>query len=97
MVTDAVLPAAKASATPAPTRSLVVPVYRNAENIAALLDAARRPAWAWALTGRDRAMWIGGICLGILSVVGGLLVSGIYLVRIRPAVAAAEHGDLSRL
>lgn len=63
----------------------------------ALLDAARRPAWAWALTGRDRAMWIGGICLGILSVIGGLLVSGIYLVKIRPAVAAAEHGDLSRL
>lgn len=63
----------------------------------ALLDAARRTAWAWALTGRDRAMWIGGICLGILSVIGGLLVSGVYLVRIRPAVAAAEHGDLSRL
>ena len=63
----------------------------------ALLDAARRPAWAWALTGRDRAMWIGGICLGILSVIGGLLVSGIYLVKIRPAVAAAEQGDLSRL
>lgn len=63
----------------------------------ALLDAARRPAWAWALTRRDRAMWIGGICLGILSVIGGLLVSGIYLVKIRPAVAAAEHGDLSRL
>ena len=63
----------------------------------ALLDAARRPAWAWALTGRDRAMWIGGICLGILSVIGGLLVSGIYLVKIRRAVAAAEQGDLSRL
>ena len=42
-------------------------------------------------------MWIGGICLGILSVIGGLLVSGIYLVKIRPAVAAAEQGDLSRL
>ena len=62
----------------------------------ALLDAARRPGWAWGLTGRDRALWIAGICLGILSVIGGLVVSGIYLVRIRPEVAAAERGDLRR-
>jgi hypothetical protein len=62
----------------------------------ALLDAARRPGWAWALCGRDRAMWIAGICLGILSVIGGLVVSGIYLTRIRPEVAAAERGDLRR-
>lgn len=38
MVTDTVLPPVP-RAVPAPTRSLVVPVYRNAENIAALLDA----------------------------------------------------------
>lgn len=60
----------------------------------ALLDAARRPGWAWGLAGRDRAMWMAGICLGILSVIGGLVVSGIYLVRIRPDVAAAERGEI---
>lgn len=62
----------------------------------ALLDAARRPGWAWGLCRRDRAMWIAGICLGILSVIGGLLVSGVYLARIRPEVAAAERGELRR-
>jgi glycosyltransferase involved in cell wall biosynthesis len=39
MVTDTVLPATGHAATADPTRSLVVPVYKNAENIAALLDA----------------------------------------------------------
>jgi len=58
----------------------------------ALLDAAGRPAWAWALSGRNRALWIAGICLGILSVVGGLVISTIYLVRIRPRIAAVEDG-----
>lgn len=39
MVTDTVLPATGHAITMAPTRSLVVPVYKNSENIAALLDA----------------------------------------------------------
>ncbi len=39
MVTDTVLPAARGATSDAPTRSLVVPVYKNAENVAALLDA----------------------------------------------------------
>lgn len=39
MVTDTVLPTTGNAAIAAPTRSLVVPVYKNAENIAALLDA----------------------------------------------------------
>lgn len=58
----------------------------------ALLDAARRPAFAWALAGRNRALWMAAILLGILSVVGGVLISGWYLVRVRPAVAGAEDG-----
>lgn len=39
MVTDAALPPARATTTPVPSRSLVVPVYKNAENVTALLDA----------------------------------------------------------
>jgi len=58
----------------------------------ALLDAASRPGWAWALSDRNRALWIAGICLGILSLVGGILVSTYYLLRVRPRVAAAEDG-----
>ena len=43
----------------------------------ALLDAAHRPEWAWALAGRRRVVWIAAIMFGILTVVGGLLISGV--------------------
>jgi ABC-type Mn2+/Zn2+ transport system permease subunit len=60
----------------------------------ALLDAAHRPEWAWALAGRRRVVWIVAILFGILTLIGGLLISGYYLVSIRPRVAAAEDGDI---
>ena len=60
----------------------------------ALLDAARRPQWAWALAGRRQVVWMAGILAGVLTVVGGLVVSLWYLLKVRPLVAAAEEGDL---
>jgi hypothetical protein len=60
----------------------------------ALLDAAHRPEWAWALAGRRRVVWIVVILLGIFTLVGGLLISGYYLVSVRPRIAAAEDGDI---
>jgi hypothetical protein len=61
----------------------------------ALLDAARRPEWAWALADRRRVVWIAAILFGGLTVVVGLVVSSIYLVRVRPEVAAAEQGRVT--
>jgi ABC-type Mn2+/Zn2+ transport system permease subunit len=58
----------------------------------ALLDCAKRPQWAWALAGRRQVVWLVAILFGFASVIGGLLVSGWYLLRVRPVVAAAEHG-----
>jgi hypothetical protein len=60
----------------------------------ALLDIARRPAWAWGLAGRNRVGWLAAVLIGMCSVLGGLVVSGWYLVRVRPAVADAEEGRL---
>ncbi len=60
----------------------------------ALLDAARRPQWAWALADRNQAMWIAVILLGVFSVVGGLAVCAWYFLRVRPVVAAAEAGRI---
>jgi hypothetical protein len=60
----------------------------------ALLDAARRPEWAWALAGRRRVVWLAAILFGALVVVVGLVVSTVYLVRVRPALAAVESGRL---
>lgn len=60
----------------------------------ALLDAARRPEWAWALCGRRRVVWLAAILFGGLSVVIGLVVSTVYLVRVRPALVAVESGRL---
>jgi hypothetical protein len=58
----------------------------------ALLDAARRPEWAWALAGRRRVVWIAAIVFGAMTVLVGLVVATVYLVRVRPEIAAAEEG-----
>jgi vacuolar-type H+-ATPase subunit I/STV1 len=62
----------------------------------ALLDAAGRPEWAWALAGRRRVMWIAAILFGVLTLVVGLVISVVYLVRVRPEIAAAEQGRVGR-
>jgi hypothetical protein len=60
----------------------------------ALLDAARRPEWVWALAGRRRVVWLAAILFGALVVVVGLIVSSVYLARIRPELAAVENGRI---
>lgn len=60
----------------------------------ALLDAARRPEWVWALAGRRQPLWMAAILFGILSVLPGLLISGAYLTRVRPVLARAERGEI---
>lgn len=63
-------------------------------SLIALLDAARRPQWAWSLADRNQLMWLAMILAGMLSVVLGLGISGWYLLRVRPVVAAAERGEV---
>jgi hypothetical protein len=60
----------------------------------AFLDAARRPSWAWSLAGRSQVAWMVSVGLGVLTVIGGLAVSGWYLAVIRPEIAAAEEGQV---
>jgi hypothetical protein len=61
----------------------------------ALLDAARRPEWAFALAGRSRVVWVAACGIGILFNWIGLTVSAWYLLKVRPDVAAAETGQVS--
>jgi hypothetical protein len=58
----------------------------------ALLDAARRPQWAWALSGRRQVVWMAGIMFAALTDLGGMIVSSWYLAKVRHEVAAAEEG-----
>lgn len=58
----------------------------------ALLDAARRPQWAWSLADRSQVAWMAAILFGILVLVPGLAVSTWYLLKVRPVIAAAEDG-----
>lgn len=60
----------------------------------AFLDAAKRPGWAWALSGRSRVTWLVLIGFGALTLVGGLAISLWYLLRVRPVIAGAENGRL---
>jgi hypothetical protein len=60
----------------------------------ALLDAARRPQWAWALAGRSQVVWMAGIMFSALTVLGGMIVSSWYLAKVRHQIQAAEDGRL---
>ena len=60
----------------------------------ALLDAARRPQWAWALAGRRQVVWMAGIMFSALTVLGGVIVSSWYLSKVRHEIAAAEDGRI---
>jgi hypothetical protein len=61
----------------------------------ALLDAARRPAWVWALAGRRQVVWIVAILLATATILGGLVVAIWYLTVVRPHLAATEDGQLT--
>jgi hypothetical protein len=74
------------------TATLVVLAIPLTLTVWALLDAARRPEWAWALAGRRRVVWMALILFGAMTVLVGLAVAIAYLVRVRPAIAAAEEG-----
>lgn len=60
----------------------------------ALLDAARRPRWVWALSRHPQTPWMAAVAAGVLLTVVGLAISLWYLIRIRPDLAAIERGDL---
>ena len=63
-------------------------------SLVALLDAARRPGWVWALAGRDQVAWIAAILFGTIAVPLGLFISTLYLVRVRPRLRATEGGRI---
>lgn len=60
----------------------------------AFLDVAKRPGWAWALSGRNRVTWLVVIALGVLTLIGGIIISCWYLLRVRPQIAAIENGQI---
>lgn len=60
----------------------------------ALLDAARRPRWVWALSRHPQTPWMAAVAAGVLLTVVGLAISLWYLLKVRPDLAAIERGDL---
>jgi hypothetical protein len=63
-------------------------------SVIALLDAARRPQWTWAMAERNQVGWMTAILLGTLLMCAGIAISGWYLWKIRPIIARAEMGIL---
>ena len=63
-------------------------------SVCALLDAARRPAWAWSLAERPQAMWMAMILVGTFLSIAGVGLSLYYVLRVRPVVAGAEEGRI---
>jgi hypothetical protein len=63
-------------------------------SVLALLDAASRPEWVWALAQRRRVVWMGGIMAAALLLPIGLAVSAWYLGRVRAELRATERGTI---
>ena len=63
-------------------------------NVWALLDAARRPEWAFAYAERNRTAWVAATGLGVLFCLPGVVVAAYYLLKVRPEVAGIEGGRL---
>jgi len=61
----------------------------------ALLDAARRPRWVWALSRHPQTPWMAAVAAGVLLTVVGLAISLWYLIKVRPDLAAIERGELT--
>ncbi|MBK9179864.1 MAG: DUF2516 family protein [Acidimicrobiales bacterium] len=74
--------------------SIAVFAVPLALSVWALLDAANRPEWAFALAGRRRVVWIAAPAIGVLFLLPGLVIALWYLLTVRPHVAAAERGDV---
>lgn len=55
-----------------------------------LVDTLIRPEWAWQASGQNKVLWV------ILNIVGiffcGVILGPVYLIAIRPKVAAAQSG-----
>ena len=75
--------------------AIIVSALPLALSMWALLDAARRPEWAFALAGRSRTLWVSLCAAGILFCLPGVAIAIVYLWRIRPVIAAAEAGDIA--
>lgn len=60
----------------------------------ALVDAAARPRWVWALAEKNQVAWLTAILIGTLTVILGLVISTVYLTRIRAVLVATEAGKL---
>ena len=57
-----------------------------------IVDAATRPDAAWAAIGQNKVLWI--VLMVVLALLCGLgwIVALIYLLSIRPKLAAAQGG-----
>lgn len=76
---------------------LIVAAIPISLTVWALLDAARRPAWAWSLANRSQLIWLTAIGFGLFLSFVGMAISLYYLWRVRPTIAAVEDGDFRRL
>ncbi len=60
-----------------------------------IVDAARRPVWAWQASGQNKSLWlvlnVVGVVFGLIFL-GAVIIGPIYLLAIRPKVARAQSG-----
>ncbi|MFD7154245.1 hypothetical protein ACFV9C_06595 [Kribbella sp. NPDC059898] len=65
--------------------------------IGAVVDAARRPSYAWVVADRNRGYWIGGLVFGLLLVPVGVAMAIGYVVGVVPRLGgSSDSGPFRR-
>ncbi len=55
-----------------------------------IVDAAKRSTRAFDLAGQSKTLWVALLAVGLLATPVGVVLTLVYLLSIRPRVAAAE-------
>ena len=74
---------------------LIITGIPIALSVWAMLDAARRPEWAFSFVNRSRTAWVAACAVGILFCGPGVVIALWYLLRVRPQVAGVEAGRIN--
>lgn len=64
--------------------------------IAAVIDAVRRPSYAWVEADRNRAYWVSGLVFGLLFLPVGILLAIAYAVGVLPRMTESAGSDAFR-
>jgi hypothetical protein len=64
--------------------------------VGALIDAVRRPSYAWVEADRNRVYWVSGLVFGLLFLPIGVALAVCYAIGVLPRMTGSTGSDVFR-